>query len=197
MATNRIVSKKELEDSGLSLRDFLNKERGLTRKAPEGTKFGVNVARPTADDRISMNLDDEGNRLESETKQMDKMGKANSANKSRADSSNPDYGNEGRTYKGNAGRGGQGGPSAANMASAGAGRGGQGGASSDDLSRANAGTDGYDEAGNAMKRGGKVKGYAKGGSVSSASSRADGIATKGKTRGTMVMCGGGMARGRK
>jgi hypothetical protein len=48
-----------------------------------------------------------------------------------------------------------------------------------------------------MKRGGKVKGYASGGSVSSASSRADGIATKGKTRGTMVMCGGGMARGRK
>lgn len=28
----RIVGKKELEDSGLSLRDFLNKERGLTRR---------------------------------------------------------------------------------------------------------------------------------------------------------------------
>jgi hypothetical protein len=36
--------------------------------------------------------------------------------------------------------------------------------------------------------------YAKGGS---ASSRADGIAQRGKTRGTMVMCGGGMARGKK
>jgi len=34
-----------------------------------------------------------------------------------------------------------------------------------------------------MKRGGKVRGYASGGSVSSASNRADGIATKGKTRG--------------
>jgi len=34
-----------------------------------------------------------------------------------------------------------------------------------------------------MKRGGAVKGYASGGSVSSASNRADGIATKGKTRG--------------
>jgi hypothetical protein len=33
------------------------------------------------------------------------------------------------------------------------------------------------------KRGGKAKGYASGGSVSSASSRGDGIATKGKTRG--------------
>lgn len=39
--------------------------------------------------------------------------------------------------------------------------------------------------------------YKKGGSVSSASKRADGIAQKGKTRGTMIMCGGGMARGKK
>jgi hypothetical protein len=36
-----------------------------------------------------------------------------------------------------------------------------------------------------MRRGGAVKGYASGGSVSSASRRADGIATKGKTRGKM------------
>jgi len=34
-------------------------------------------------------------------------------------------------------------------------------------------------------------GYAKGGS---ASSRADGCAQRGKTRGTMVMCSGGMAK---
>jgi hypothetical protein len=33
--------------------------------------------------------------------------------------------------------------------------------------------------------------FKKGGKVSSASSRADGIAQRGKTRGTMVMCGGG------
>ena len=39
-----------------------------------------------------------------------------------------------------------------------------------------------------------VKKMAKGGS---ASSRADGIAQRGKTRGTMVMCGGGMAKGKK
>ena len=37
------------------------------------------------------------------------------------------------------------------------------------------------------------EGMAKGGKVSSASKRADGIATKGKTKGTMIaMCGGGM-----
>ena len=35
------------------------------------------------------------------------------------------------------------------------------------------------------------RGYAKGGS---ASSRADGIAQRGKTKGTMIMCGGGMAK---
>jgi hypothetical protein len=34
--------------------------------------------------------------------------------------------------------------------------------------------------------------YKKGGKVRSASARADGIATKGKTRGKIVMCGGGM-----
>jgi len=34
----RIVSKKELEDSGLSLRDFLNKEKRLVRKEPENFK---------------------------------------------------------------------------------------------------------------------------------------------------------------
>jgi len=38
---------------------------------------------------------------------------------------------------------------------------------------------------------------AKGGSVSSASSRGDGIAQRGKTKGTIVMCGGGMTRGKK
>ena len=48
-----------------------------------------------------------------------------------------------------------------------------------------------------MRKGGKVKGYAKGGSVSSASKRADGIAQRGKTRGTMVACGGGYMKGKK
>lgn len=41
-------------------------------------------------------------------------------------------------------------------------------------------------------------GYKKGGTVSSASRRADGIAIRGKTKGTMAkMCGGGMAKGKK
>jgi hypothetical protein len=37
--------------------------------------------------------------------------------------------------------------------------------------------------------------FSKGGST--ASSRADGIATKGKTRGTIVACGGGYMKGKK
>lgn len=37
-------------------------------------------------------------------------------------------------------------------------------------------------------------GYKKGGSVSSASKRADGCAERGKTKGTIVMCGGGMTK---
>lgn len=40
-------------------------------------------------------------------------------------------------------------------------------------------------------------GYKAGGKVGSASKRADGVAQRGKTRGTMVMCGGGMAKGKK
>jgi len=39
-----------------------------------------------------------------------------------------------------------------------------------------------------------VKKMASGGS---ASSRADGCAQRGKTRGTIIMCGGGMAKGKK
>lgn len=43
----------------------------------------------------------------------------------------------------------------------------------------------------------KEHGMKKGGKVSSASSRADGIAQRGKTRGKMIMCGGGMTKGKK
>lgn len=37
---NRVVSKKELEDSGLSLRDYLNRERGLKRRAEKDPTAG-------------------------------------------------------------------------------------------------------------------------------------------------------------
>ncbi len=41
---------------------------------------------------------------------------------------------------------------------------------------------------------GNVTGYKKGGMT--ASKRADGIAQRGKTRGTMIMCGGGYTKGK-
>lgn len=48
-----------------------------------------------------------------------------------------------------------------------------------------------EQPGSAIRVDGKPVKKAKGGS---ASSRADGIAQRGKTKGTMVMCGGGMAK---
>ena len=44
----------------------------------------------------------------------------------------------------------------------------------------------------AQEEAGKDMGMKKGGKVSSASARADGIAQRGKTKGTVIMCGGGM-----
>jgi len=44
---------------------------------------------------------------------------------------------------------------------------------------------------------GEEVGYKKGGKVSSASKRADGIAQRGRTRGTIVACGGGYMKGKR
>jgi hypothetical protein len=136
--SNRVVSKKELEESGLSLRDFLNKEKGLTRKPPEGIKREYRP-RDAADQEIKKAISAEA------------------------------------------------GMSRGTRNFAGAGRGESGGASADALARFNAGKEGYDEAGNAMKRGGKVKKMASGGS---ASARADGVAQRGKTKGKFLARGG-------
>jgi hypothetical protein len=123
---NRIVSKKELEDSGLSLRDFLNKERGLTRrndKVKKEESAGIEEAMKNYTPRYTP--------PGSAPKQTTQKISPKVFMPERPDNSFP---------------------------------------------------------------GAKFK---SGGSVSSASKRADGIATKGKTRGTMVMCGGGMAYGKK
>jgi hypothetical protein len=152
MVTNRIVSKEELENSGLSLRDFLNRERGLTRKPDVDVKFGVNVPR----DQYA----------QSGKSTVDKQDAA-----AKLDALNAAY--KPRSSVGG-GRGGQGGPSVIMVAQP------------DDYTprrdpnadaRAALSSGNSDEAGNAMKRGGKV---------SSASSRADGIAQRGKTKGRYV-----------
>jgi len=165
MATDRTVSKKELEDSGLSLRDFLNKERGLTRKAPEGTKLGVNVARPTKDARAAMNAQDNADRGMDETGQPLQRKAGYVPRNQYRDSGHEavDKGDETiRRDKTMAAYTPRRDANAAARAMLSSGKG--------------------DEAGNAMKRGGAVKKMASGGSVSS---RADGIAQRGKTRGKM------------
>ena len=64
-AKQRVVGKKELEDSGLSLRDFLNRERGLTRrgmsKADAEKQLGMGErpsAKSVADAKIQLGMDD-------------------------------------------------------------------------------------------------------------------------------------------
>lgn len=49
-AKQRVVSKKELEDSGLSLRDFLNKERGLTRRGESAPAKAASKVTDTGDE---------------------------------------------------------------------------------------------------------------------------------------------------
>jgi hypothetical protein len=112
---NPIVTKEELERSGMSLRDFLNKERGLTRRGESKVSTKPELG--------------------------PEMGEKMTPDESKAAASNFGY------PKGS--------------------------------QRLNS-EENKDVSDMSMKHGGKVKGYASGGS---ASSRADGIATKGKTRG--------------
>jgi len=122
---NRVVSKKELEASGLSLRDFLNRERGLSRRKEKDPTAGdsPDKAAQEAADAIDPGRDMRTPRYTppgSAPKQTTQKPKPKVFSPDRPDNSFP---------------------------------------------------------------GSK---FAKGGSVSSASSRADGCATKGKTKGTMV-----------
>jgi hypothetical protein len=145
MMANRIVSKKELEESGASsLREFLNKERGLTMKPPEGMKAGVNKARPNTQDRMTMEAQDNDNRG------LDENGQpiARTANYAPRDL----YTSSGKATVDK----------------------------QDAIAKRDASMSSYMPRRNSMKHGGAVKKMAKGGS---ASSRADGIAQRGKTRG--------------
>lgn len=85
---------------------------------------------------------------------------------------------------------------APNPSTAGAGRGKQGGPSAKELRdeerKQNRGVYTAEMGQPPMDPEGKKKG----GAISSASRRADGIAQRGKTRGTIIMCGGGYAKGK-
>jgi hypothetical protein len=162
---NRIVSKKELEDSGASsLREFLNKERGLTMKAPEGTKAGVNKARPSTQERMTMEAQDNANRGLDELGQPLQRTAAYVPRDQYTQSGKAMVDKQDATSKRNASMKNYTPRRDANASARAALSSGKG-----------------DEAGN-LKRGGSVKKMAKGGS---ASSRGDGIAQRGKTRGKM------------
>lgn len=157
MATNRIVSKKELEESGLSLRDFLNKERGLTRKPPEDIKAGVYKPRPSTQERMTMEAQDNANRG------LDENGQP--IQRTAGYVPRDEYTQSGKAMVDK----------------------------QDEMARRDASMKNYAprrdpfaaDRTKEYKRGGAVKKMASGGSVSSASRRADGIAQRGKTRGKM------------
>lgn len=155
MATNRIVSKKELEESGLSLRDFLNKERGLTRKPPEDIKAGVYKPRPSTQERMTMEAQDNANRG------LDENGQP--IQRTAGYVPRDEYTQSGKAMVDK----------------------------QDEMARRDASMKNYaprrdpyaEDRKKEYKRGGAVKKMASGGSVSSASRRADGIAQRGKTKG--------------
>jgi len=153
---NPIVSKAELEDfkskygQNMELRDFLNKERGLTRRGSAGTKASMPEERPsTVESPATATAREVASLMPSSPKPSDRSREVTS--KELAENFNPTPSTMPRS--------------------------GMSSSSAEDKS---------DFMHGGMKKGGKV---------SSASKRADGIATKGKTRGTMVtMKGGGYAR---
>ena len=144
-AKQRIVSKKELADSGLSLRDFLNKERGLTRRKSAADKEDEAPAkRPAMESEAPAKRPGMMARLRADSAVREAAAK-------RMREETPDLSMPNRSTDNPMGK------------NYGAGR-----VNPSTLLP--------------YKKGGSIKKYASGGSVSSASSRADGIATKGKTK---------------
>ena len=146
---NPIVSKAELDKSGMSLRDFLNAERGLKRRGSAESKASMPGERAsTVEGPATATAREVASLMPPSPKSSDRSREATSKELVEKFSSPP-----------------------SSMP-----RSGMSSSSADDKS---------DFMPGGMKKGGKV---------SSASKRADGIATKGKTRGTMVtMKGGGYA----
>ena len=157
----KIVSKKELEDSGLSLQDYLNEQRGLTRRdnAP--------VVRQYADPRDLEKANSRGSRGVFSSR-LNKNGSAVNALAEDDQANAAAYADRAMDPRSMGDR-----------------------KLDDRRKKAQADLDRVKDFGTAMgysteteekKRGGVVKKMANGGSVSS---RADGIAQRGKTRGKM------------
>lgn len=145
----KIVTKEELAASGLSLRDYMNKQQGLTRRGESSPP--ASKQEPSSVRRLTQ---EEGKNIQKASDEDRYMGRLKAA----SEKAIMQQQNEKilKDYKAAQAR-----QKDANQAAS-------------------------------------LGGYKAGGKVSSASSRADGIAQRGKTRGTMaVMCGGGMAKGKR
>lgn len=140
----RIVTKEQLAKSGMSLRDFLNKERGLTRRgesaAPMPPPVPAEVTQTSAPAPASAPVDETKMSLAERAK--------NSRERARSGSGTTDTRSVGERLRSALGAG-------------------------------------KDRGGNTVDFEGSGVGMKSGGKVSSASSRADGIAQRGKTRGKM------------
>jgi len=140
------VTKEELAKSGLSLRDYMNKQQGLTRRGDASAASGPGRA-PTPAKKPAAPYEAPYDRM-NRTNREDAAAKGSTA------------------------------------------------AETARLRQRNMPASKFNASGVNPKTLLPSKGFAKGGSISSASSRADGIAQRGKTRGTML-CSGGMAKGKK
>ena len=140
----RTVTKEELAKSGLSLRDFLNKERGLTRRGgsapPMPPPVPAEVTQTSAPAIASAPVDETKMSLAERAK--------NSRERARSGSGTTDTRSVGERLRSALGAG-------------------------------------KDRGGNTVDFEGSGVGMKSGGKVSKASSRADGIAQRGKTRGKM------------
>jgi hypothetical protein len=149
----RVVSKKELEDSGMSLRDYLNNKRGLTRR--KESKPSSPALIDPSNIRSGVRFDDEGlidpSNIRSGRREFEESQRTAKASDSGRDMRTPRYTPPGSAPK-------------------------------QTTQKPKPKVFMPSKPDNSFP-GSK---FAKGGSVSSASSRADGCATKGKTKGTMV-----------
>jgi hypothetical protein len=145
----RIVTKEELAKSGLSLRDFLNKERGLTRRGESAPAAApAKSAAMTKDDQYNPDV---------RVKKPEMYRTFGGKMAAKAPESQPST-------------------AASEMV-------GRGMKAAGEYAKS---LGNREEKHGTYVKDGKVVKYAKGGSVSKASSRADGIAQRGKTKGRMI-----------
>jgi hypothetical protein len=207
-ASAPVVSKKQLADSGFdNLRDYLNNQKGLTRRGESAPRA---PAKPTTV-APSKGGSGRGNQGGATADEMESYAKQRAAERqaeyeiAKERAASPE-GREERKAKLEAQALEQVRPESSLM---GAGLGGLKSVAALAKSLANRKGSGLAEYSTPILEGGrralpapqKLIGMKKGGkvkeTVSSASKRADGIAQKGKTKGTMIMCGGGMTKGKR